>query len=286
MSDKSDKKEFFETASATTDSDNSKSGPFAYIVTGIAVALILIVAAVSSSCASLFAAGIASQEKASGGYTLNDPTGEFPFDGENSDLDKLLEQYYDEMEDLTGTQGTGTTGTNSPNNQSGSYATVAEALGFDLTVYGTTIDDMVSANAYAGVPAEVHDFVRTLVDKDEDYTKQVTDTLYAALNDEGARAAKVKEAIELCKKASQEFSGMTVPEVKGATDGNVKDVLGDALSSTMDRWNSLERELAILDTTEDKIQTKKLWNLDDDVLEATEDAADLLEEGMEASAHR
>ena len=63
-------------------------------------------------------------------------------------------------------------------------------------------------------------------------------------------------------------------------------MLGDALSSTMDRWNSLERELALLDTTEDKIQTKKMWNLDDDVLEATDDAADLRAAGMEATAHR
>ncbi len=282
----SDKKEPFETASATTDPDNSKSGPFAYIVTGIAVAVILILAAVSSSCASLFAAGMASQGKSSGGYTLNDPTGEFPFNSDNSDLDKLLEQYYDDMSDLTGTQGTGSTGPNSSNNQSGSYATVSEALDFDLAVYGATIEEMVSANAYAGVPAEVHDFVRGLVNKDEEYADQVTDALYEALNNEETRSAKIKEAIELCKKASQEFSGMAVPEVKGSSNGNVKDVLGDALSSTMDRWSSLERELVLLDTTEDKIQTKKLWDLDDDVLDATEDAASLLEEGMEASVRR
>ncbi|MBR3159071.1 MAG: hypothetical protein IKF14_08195 [Atopobiaceae bacterium] len=267
-----DNKKPFETASATTDPDNSNSGPFAFIITGVCLAVLLGLGLLISSVASiaLTAAASAMSDAPSSSTPLDD---DFDF----NDLDELFNQYYQDDNNYGGSS-------TSTQNGTSSMVTVDEALDFDLAPYGACIDDGVSASAYAGVPQEVRSFVRELVSADRTNTQKVVAALNeAALNDE-ARAAKVKEAIELSDAGVRAINDIALPSLTNDEGGAVADALGSAKTKAAERWTQMGRELRLLDTT-DKIETRKIWNYDEDVADATEEAADLIEDAMDKAAN-
>ena len=91
-----DDKKPFETASATTDPDNSNSGPFAYIITGVCVGALLLFGVLCSSCASIAISAAASTAASpSGAYGGYDDT-PYPDDFGLEDLEDLFD-YYDEQ---------------------------------------------------------------------------------------------------------------------------------------------------------------------------------------------
>ena len=117
----------YETASATTDPDNANSGPFAYIITGIVVACLLVCGVICSSCASiaLSAAGSTGSGSGYGGYTgIPFQDDDFGFD----EWEEWLERYGGT--DDSGS-GYGDYGGTSSQGSSG-LVSVADALDFDL----------------------------------------------------------------------------------------------------------------------------------------------------------
>ena len=267
----------FETASATTDADNANSGPFAYIITGVAVAGLLVFGVICSGIASI--ALTAASSAASGSAYGNYP--DTPFSDDEFDFDQF-ERWLDQY-DVDGSGSGYDTGDGSSSQSDSSVATVAEVLDFDLAPYQNSINDEVSARAYAGTPSEVRDFVRELINTDTDYTKQVVAALNGAALDEDTRTDKVKEAVSLCAEASRAIGKVSVPTLDKDTDGTVADLLGSAQTKAQERWDQMGRELGLLDTTE-QVQTRKLWNYDGDVVDATQEAGDLLEDAMEEAA--
>ena len=272
-----DNKKPFETASATTDPDNSSSGPFAYVITGVCLILLVGFGLLLSSCVSIAMTASATSGSSYGG-SQGMPYGEdLDFD-DFGDIENWLDQYAPYGDDGMGTDGTSpTTDTNA------SIATVDEILDFQIAPYGDCIDDTVSASSYAGTPSEVRDFVRQVVTSDRDYTSQVTGALNAAATDEASTQEKVREAVTLCEEASKAINDIAIPELKGDSDGSVADTLGTAKTKAQERWDQMGRELALLDTTE-TVETRKLWNYDEDVQDATEEAGELLERAMEEAA--
>ena len=271
-----DKKKHFETASATTDPDNQNSGSFAYVITGICVAALIAVGVLGVGCTSLVvssALNANSGAPSSGGFMSED----LPFDEDLQDLENFLEQYGDPG--ATSPTGSGSR----PDSTQSTSVEVGEALGFELSLYGECIDDEVSASSYAGTPDTVRQFVRDLVGKDRDYTQKATTLVNDAARNEDTRNAKIKEAVALCEEASKTLGSLELPKVDKDEKGEVGDALGSAKSKAQERWDQMRRELSLLDTT-DKVQTRKLWNYDDDVLEATEEAGSILEEAMATAA--
>lgn len=271
----------FETASATTDPDNSNSGPFAYIITGIALAGLLIFGVACSSCASIALTAVASNGGPSGIDTPNSQV--FPYGDEDfdfDDFDQWFNQYDFDGDD--GNSGNNGNGSSTDNNDSAS-ASVGDILDFEISPFTTSIDGEVSASAYAGTPSEVRDFVRSVISTDNDYTQKVSAALNVAALKEDERADKIKEAIGLCQEASKAIDALQMPSLNADKNGEVADALGTAKTKACERWDQMGRELTLLDTTE-QVRTRKLWNYDDDVVDATQEAGDYLEEAMEVAA--
>ena len=274
-----------ETASATTSPDNANSGSFAYVITIITIGALLLLSSASAGLCSvvLSAAAESSPYAGSNGSTSTTPFRDygnsFPFSDDLGDMDiNDFLNYYgngygnDQSSNSNGRQGSGT-------------ATVAEVLDFSIAPYGMTINDNVSASAYAGTPAEVRDFVRSIVSTDKDYSNKVVTALDQAALNEGDRASKIDEALSLCDEAKSAIEGKEVPEVPGDNGATAKDQLGTAKTESAHRWELMKTEISMLKDT-DKVDTDRLWRADDDVLNSTEKAGELLVGAMEASSGR
>lgn len=278
MGTKNDKDQLFETASATTDPDNANSGSKAYIIVAVCLGVMLLLGLLTAGCVSMVIATAVSESSMGGNPLTSSPltqddSSPLPFSNDMSDLDELenlLKQYEQEL-------GTGS------NSSTSSEATTTDALDFDLAPYGTSIDKSVSASSYAGTPTEVRDFVRGLVSKDADYTKQVTDLMDAAALNEEARSENLGKAEAVCDEAAKALGDMALPTVKKDKDGKVVDLLGSAKQEALERWQNIKEEITILKTSGD-VDTRKLWRVDDDIVDATSDAADLLTDAMTQAA--
>ena len=291
-----DKEPKFETASATTDPDNSNSGPFAYIVTAICLGGTLMLGVLGAGCTSVILSATASSHSANAGtsgatspFDLND-NGATPNGNEDTglnDLDDIFDFYNRELNDLYGngdsTTGNDAQGRSTGNDASGSAKTT-DALDYQLAPYGDEVDDCVSANAYAGTPSEVRDFVRDVVAKDKDYTKQLVGLLYEAARNEDGRGEALTKAVKVCEDASKAFTDLKLPTIEKDKDGAVGDLLGSAKGKVVERWDQMKTEVQMLNTDGD-IDTKQLWRTDEDIVDATEDAGELFEDAMDRAAN-
>ena len=286
MCQKNDKDQKFETASATTDPDNANSGPTAYIIVAIALGVILIGGLLTAGCVSFVVFGaINNHAEAQNPFaTLPNGTGQttpLPFEDDSGDLDSL-EDLFDQYEREFGT---GSGGTSNDQGRSSTSATDAvSALEFDLAPYGQNIDNAVSASSYAGTSTAVRDFVRGLVGKDSEYTKQVVSLMrtYAAATSDKKDSEDLTKAIGICDEAIKTFEGLELPKIDKDSNGAVADLFGSAKSESAERWKQIKAELELLNT-KDNIDTRKLWRIDDEIVDATDDAAELLMDAMERS---
>lgn len=269
-----------ETASATTSPDNSNSGSFAYVLTAITVGAILVLSLIGAGCASIVLSTAANDlSNSSSNSSVSSPFDEWEdlyndedFDINNMDFDDLFNNYTNGFTDNDNREGGNSKTT-----------TVAEALNFSLAPYGNVLDDEVSASSYAGTPAEVRDFVRNVVSVDKDYANRIVSLLDIAALKEDERMAKIQEAVALCGEAKNAINGIEVPQVPNDADGAVHDSLGTAKTEVVRRWEYMEAEITMLNTTE-SIRTSRLWDADEDVLEATEDAGNMLEDAMDQAS--
>lgn len=267
-----------ETPSATTSQEDATSGSFAYVITGVALACVVALSLLGAGCVSL-ALNIAADNSSSsrGGSYGNAPIPFDDYDGydfyddyDDMGFDEWLRRYEEQMEGGSSVRGTDTAG----------EASVAEVLDFDIAPYGSTIDTELSANAYAGAPQNVRDYVRAVVTVDKDYATKVATLLNQAARSEEGRADRIREAVAACSEARTAISDVVTPD---QADAGVVDLLGSARGSALSRWEHMETELTMLDT-QDPVDKSRLWSEDDEVIEATEDAADFLREAMEKAA--
>ncbi|MDO4538348.1 MAG: hypothetical protein Q4B54_09330 [Coriobacteriales bacterium] len=267
-----------ESASATTSSDNANSGSFAYILTAIVLGVTLILGLVVGGCASMVLS-VSAQQYAQGGHSsLGHNTMGYP-----EDLDRELEDLFNEYSPYTTTP-EGGNGNNNGGSENTSVVSLDDALDFDLAPYRESIGDLVYASSYSGASNEVRDFVRQLVNADNDYASRLVLILNDAALNEEQNTQKIAEAIALCTEAQQGIEALALPEVGGDQSGEVKDYLGTAKAEAKERWQKMQNEMELL--SKSAISTKALWNLDDDVLSATEKAAADLEQAMALSANR
>lgn len=273
MAENNDKPRIIETASATTSKDNENSGPFAYIITGVSLGILLVLTLLGTGCTSLVLASLAA-DSGSSSNALS-----FPYDDLEKDLDTdledLLERYYSNPN--------GSSNKDSKSSQESGFAEVADVLDFSLAPYGSSIDNEVSANSYAGTPAEVRDFVRNISETDEEYTRQLVVLLDNAAKKEDERTAKIQEAKQLCSDARDAIDKIEVPKLEQDQNGDVAFQLESGKTEAIKRWENMADEIAMLDTTS-TVNTKDLWSIDDKVVDATSNAGDKLESAMDAAS--
>lgn len=275
-----------ETASATTSKDNQNSGSFAYVITAVAIGALLVLSLGSAGCVAAIV-GAAAQEASTGGHGStyaphSNPNSNLNLDDMyNMDFEEFMRQYENELNGYGSTNGS----SSSSNKRESGTAPVEDVLDYRIAPYGDTIDDVLGANAYAGAPTEVRDFVRKIVSTDEDYADKLQALLHATAKDKSSREAKLKEASDLCDEANKAIAALEVPSIGGSNGASVKDMLGSAKSEAAHRWELMKAEVAII-ASGDEIETKKLWRADEDVVDSTEEAASLLEDAMEQSAKK
>lgn len=281
MLEPKDQKEPIETASGTTSEDNSNSGPFAYVVAGITLVVVLLLSLLATACMSFVISTGAANANAGGTMTYPGPGSQpYGYDYGDPDLDELLEQYlgqeYGNMNSHTQQNNGNHTGTGSVD--------VPTALDFDLAPYSVTIDSELSASAYAGTNSAVRTFVRDLVTKDREFATRVSQALNDAASDDASRAEYLASAKATCAEAREALGAMEVP-AGDQNDGTTKDALGTAKSEAVHRWELIEAEVDLISKS-DKVDTSALWDADDKVVSTTESAADLLADAMSASTGR
>ncbi len=272
------KERVVETASATTSSDNSNSGPFAYIITAVAVGLLVVGTLAIGACTSAIATTALSRTTQSTTTLPNSQYDTLPYDDFTmpQDLNEDWEQWLEEYENMYGDANSSNT------DQRTGAASVQDVLGFSLAPYGSTIDAELSASDYAGVSNELRDYVRGFVKADKDYTSNVCTCLNEAARDEEARSERIKAALTTCEEAKEHFSSLEVFDVKDGDAESSKENLTFAKEAAVERWTELYNELALLNTTDD-VNTVRLWSYDEDVYDATEEAAKYLAQAMISS---
>ncbi len=275
-----------ETASATTSKDNENSGPFAYVITAVAIGALLVLSLASAGCVAAIV-GVASQGISSSGrnstYTpYSAPNENLNLDDMyNMDFEEFLKQYENELNGYGGTNGS----TSSSNKRESGTAPVADVLDYQIAPFGDTIDDCLSASAYAGTPTEVRDFVRKVVSTDKDHATKLQTLLNSISNDDSQQADKLKEAASICDEANKAIAALEVPSIPNDSNGTAKDTLGTAKSEAAHRWELMKAEIDVI-ASGDEVDTKKLWRADEDVVDSTEEAASLLEDAMEQATKK
>lgn len=272
MDDENRKPQVIETASATTSKDNENSGPFAYILTAVCLGVLLVVSVLGVGCTSLVFASIAPSEDVRGSSSAFPDYFDEDFD---SELDDWLDQYYGIPNDSTNDDST--------HSKESGFADVADVLDFSIAPYNTAIENEVGASSYAGTPAEVRDYVRSIVETDEDYTSQLVVLLDNAAKKEDDRAANIREAKQLCVGAKEAMEKIEVPTLQKDEDGDVAYMLDSGKAEAAKRWKYLADEMSLLDTTR-TVSTKRLWDIDDKVADATMEAGEDLENAMYAAS--
>ena len=281
--DKNREEHVIETASATSSPESNKnSGPFAYIITAVAIVVLLLGTLGMGACtAAIVSAAIDDGVTSpSGGFSVPQNRFDDMENFENFDIDEFLRQYEYDMDN-------GSTGSSSSSSQqhSKSSVSVADALDFDLAPYSINLDQQVSASAYAGVPNDVREFVRNVVSTDKQQNDEVVKMLYDAALDEKTQSQKIGEAIAKCDEAKKAIDAIEVPAIENDKDEAVKNALDTAKAEASKRWDALREELNVLNTSE-SISTRRLWEADDTVVQSTEKAGELLVTAMEQSTNK
>jgi len=274
-----DERNIIETASATTSPDNANSGNFAYVIVAITCAGVLVLSLITSGIASFALAILAREPEASQGFGTTNPEDLQDYD----QMQELWEEYYDDLfseiekdeeEDKTKDR----------DEEASGDVTVEGALDFDLAAYAGGLESQVPASAYANVPTEVHDIVRSIISVDTDYSRQVARTLDSAarIKDDAERAAKVSEAHAACDEAKAALDALEIAQLTDVEDASVRDLLGSAKGEAARRFELMADEIAVLEEG-DPVDTERLWKCDGQVGEALEKASDLIIEAMETA---
>ena len=282
----SKERKVIETASATTSPDNENSGKFAYVVTGITIAALLLFALLGGIIMAAVA-GIMVSSGAVGEITNNTGGPQNLFDLDDESFEDYLDQYYEDLLNDFDENGTDEKDEDKDEDKDehagGKSVSVSDALDFDLAPYLVSLNSEVPASSYAGTPQEVRDFVRQMMSTDTQNTDAVRAALNAAASDTENQQAHIEEARAACTAGRDALNALEVPVFENVEDGSVRDLLGEAKGEAARRFDLTEAEIALL-ATDGKVDTSRLWAADDKVVESCESAADKVLEAMSAAS--
>lgn len=247
-----------ETASATTSPDNANSGNAAYLITVVALAVLLALSVGLSGCLGTLVGASLAEEYASSDASTPDGLG----DGISlEDLERLLGG------------GSGDAGSQDPSDVP-SELSQSDALDLSLSLYDTTVDDGVDATAYAGVPSDVRSYVRSLLTADRDASSELARCLNAAARGDDDTA--MQEAVEAAASGRVAIEGI---EERSFGDDALDQALAEARQDTLDRWDAIASEVQLLDT-DGTISYDDLESADQEVVDRTDDAAQAFSEAL------
>ena len=287
-----------ESASGTTSPDNGNSGPFAYIVTAICVVLLMLLSGAATGCVRdtiSLALGLA--DSASGNVQINVTIPEEEVTIDDIDFDDVygntFEDYFYEVfgvpypdtdsrdrsdRDRTRDRSDRDTEADTDADDQTTYPPL-EVLSLSLSIYDDTVNDLVSANAYAGSDADVREFTRTLVIADRDATKELISELRAAGRDGEDYDAAIKAAKAIASDMLDTLDSAEAPD----TDETTGAYLDEGLERVEARWEAIDSLLDLLETGDD-VLFQDLVDVDNAVYQNTIEAADALEAALAASA--
>lgn len=246
-----------ESASGTTSPDNSGSGPAAYVIFAIGVAVLGLVL---SATLGFFSVVVP--------YAIS----EF---GDVTSSDTSHTESYDKAPTTQNTEGL-----SEQNDSVSQTLTAAAALNLNLAPYSSLIDDEVSAFDYSGADAGVTRCVRSVVKVDKDAATSVARDLNAAARDGSTMTERLDAALATC---GQAISGLQSIEVPASTNSSVSTHLEQGISGAEQRWQLIEAEISLL-KTDDDISYDDLATTDAKVWDETEQAGSSLTEALTLSA--
>ena len=274
-----------ESASGTTSPANSQSGPGAYIVTLICIILMFGLCVAVTSCAKeafSFAINAADRGFSDLGeryyHTDDDEDVDVPLFDEDFNGDSFEDYFNEIFGDTYGTIENRNRRDRDSDTQNVDY-TPLELLHLDLSIYGGTVDEYVSANAYAGADADVKDFVRELVLTDREATDSIILQFRAAARDEESFNEHIEEAREIAVDAYNATSSQEIP----TCSAEVQEYLEEAQTCVGLRWTAVFDLLDMLEGGK-SVSYKDISKLDETMYDATVNAAEALEDALKASS--
>lgn len=273
-----------ETASGTTSPSNSDSGSFAYVIAGVAIALMLLVGTGLSGCMSLVSTLV--EDELGGGDYYTSPTDsndngynynyDYDFDDNFFNEDFTFE---DMLEHLENEEQGGTVPVNTTEPSS-----VEQVLGGSLAMYDTTIDSLLPAMSYANANPTVRDYVRDVVLVDRDAASELHSILLSAAWGETELPEALEQASEKAEATAEELRDKQLPAVEGAGAAEASRQLELGRTAAIDRWVAIASELDVLAGMQDAVDTTSLSDADAEVASAAYDAATAFGAALSASA--
>ena len=266
-----------ETASGTTDANNSKSGGLAYVIAAIALVASFGLGVGLKGCMNVTANMLGSSYG-----TQHDGEPQWLDDRDDSlnDLDDLDKLFGDE-----GSGDGGLGGDTLGDTDSSASQPVADLLGGDLKMYGYTIDSRLGASAYANAQQSVSSYARELVVLDRDASSEIATTLHNAAWGSGKLADALDAASQKASETIEALRALEVPTAEGAQAQGIAEDLADAREEAIERWEAISSELALMARSE-TLSADDLASYERSVTEATDDAAEDLADALKASTDR
>lgn len=248
-----------ESASGTTSPDNANSGPAAYVIFAVGVAVLgLVLSTVLGFLSVVVPYAIREIGSAYGSETSHTES-------------------YDRVPATQGTEGL-----SEQNGSASQTLTAAAALDLNLAPYSSLIDDEISASDYSGADAGVTQCVRSVVRVDKDAATSVARDLNAAARDGSTMAERLDAALATC---GQAVSGLQSIEVPSSASSSVSTRLEQGISGAKQRWQLIEAEISLLRADGD-ISYDHLAAADAKVWDETEQTGSSLTEALTLSAGR
>jgi len=246
-----------ESASGTTSPDNPNSGPTAYVLFAVGVAVLGLVL---STILGFFSVLVPYAISELGNVTSSDTSNT---------------ESYGETRTTQNTEGL------SEQNSSVSQSlTAAEALDLNLAPYSSLIDDEVSAFDYSGANTSVTQCVRSVVKVDKDAAASVARDLNAAARDSSTTTERLDSALATCGQAISDLQSIEVPS---SASSSVSTQLEQGISGAGLRWQLIEAEISLLKAGGD-ISYEDLATVDAKIWDATEQTGSSLTEALTLSA--
>lgn len=268
-----------ESASATT-SPNNSSGPLAYVITAVVLAILLVIGV---SIGTLFAA--AGEAVSSGGAGSLSGRG-------SDDLDDL-EGLLDELEEDSGS-GLGSN-SGSGSGSSGSYSGSTKldednVLSYDYYCFDYAVGDFVYAADYAESQEVVSSFVRALIEADSSATANLRSHVRAAAqtSDAATRASELELAAKTCADAQASLAAVEAPlaaSISGSHAESISEDLAEAQKDVVERWEDLANLVAIMQSP-DGHTASELDELDTDAGNVTSIAIELTDALSDSASHK
>lgn len=213
-----------ESASATTSSSRNKSGYAAFVIAGIALAVMCLLASTVAGCtSSLIVAAIGN----------NDYYG--------SSINGNGYGYGNGYGNSSG--GSGSSGSSSSSSSTYTTSDVLDDLG-SLDIADDGISQSMSYSTIpSDVPSDVSTFVSSIVSVDDTYTEQLVAHLKAAAtaSDSSSASKELSSAQEIAKKAQAELDAIGTPS--GDASSYVASDAADAKRYAIQRWSDIATEL-------------------------------------------